>query len=44
MKSWHFVLVILALVCFLLEGLALRHPRVNLLGLGLALWVLSTMV
>ena len=36
-----FVLLILALVCFVLSGFNVPSPRVSLLGLGLAFWVLS---
>lgn len=35
------ILLILALVCFVLAALQVPSPRVGLLPLGLAFWVLS---
>jgi hypothetical protein len=32
-------LIVLALVLFLLAGFGVGHPRLNLIGLGLAAWV-----
>jgi hypothetical protein len=38
------VLLILALVCFLLAAVGVPAPRINLLALGLALWILAVIV
>ena len=38
------VLLILALVCFVLAALQVPGGRVNLIGLGLALWLLSQII
>jgi len=38
------VLLILAFVCLALAALQVSPSRVNLIALGLALWVLATMV
>ena len=41
MTVLYFVLFLLALICFLAAaGSATLHPRLNLVALGLALWVL----
>lgn len=42
MLMW--ILLILALVFFVLAAANVPSPRVNLLALGLALWVLSLLV
>jgi len=39
-----FVLMVLALVCFLLAAAGVPSSRVALVPLGLALWVLSELV
>lgn len=39
-----FILLLLSLVCLVLSGINVPSPRVNLLALGLALWVLSLLV
>lgn len=44
MITFHLVLMILALVCFLLSAVNVASPRVNLLAAGLACWVLSLLV
>lgn len=44
MLSVRLVLLILAFVFFVLAGFNVATPRVNLLALGLALWVLSLIV
>ena len=42
MATFHFVLLILALLCFGSAGLGLQAPRsFNLLALGLMFWVLA---
>ena len=39
------ILLIIAFICFVAEALKFNPvPRVNLLGLGLAFWVLSALV
>jgi len=38
------ILLILALVCFVLVAAGVPTPRVNLLGLGLAFYVLTLLV
>lgn len=43
MVSLHFLLLFLALVCFVLAATGV-NSRVGLLPLGLALWVLSLLI
>lgn len=38
------ILLVFAFVLFVLAGVNIGHPRVNLLGLGLACWVLSILL
>ncbi|GAT68219.1 hypothetical protein HS048_28150 [Planomonospora sp. ID91781] len=38
------ILLIFALACFLLAAFGIGGARINLLALGLALWVLSELV
>ncbi|GAA0379894.1 hypothetical protein Acor_01370 [Acrocarpospora corrugata] len=38
------VLLIFALACFLLAAFNIGGARVNLIGLGLALWVLTELI
>ena len=38
------LLLILAFVCFILSAIGVNAPRVNLLALGLALWVLTLLL
>ncbi|MBB5084040.1 hypothetical protein [Nonomuraea endophytica] len=38
------ILLILALVCFVLAALNVAAPRINLLALGLALWILTEII
>ena len=42
MLSLHLILVILALCSFFVAAIAVPVPRINLLALGLFLWLLST--
>lgn len=44
MLSLKFVLLLLALICFVLATLEVSAPRVNLTAAGLAFWILSVMV
>ena len=44
MISLRVVLLVLALVSFLLAALEIRPPRLNMLGVGLCLWVLAELV
>jgi hypothetical protein len=44
MITLRLVLMIVAFVCFLLTGLGVSAPRVNLLGIGLACWILAEML
>ena len=44
MITLRLVLLITAFISFLLTALNVSAPRVNLLGLGLALWVLAVLV
>jgi hypothetical protein len=37
-------LLILACILFFLSGVNVQAPRVNLIGLGLSLWVLSILI
>jgi hypothetical protein len=38
------ILLIAAAVCFLLVAAGVAVPRINLLGLGLLLWVLTALI
>ena len=42
--QWHYVFLVAALVCFLLGTFSVPVPRVNLVALGLALFVISVMI
>ena len=43
--SIDLILLILAFICFVMEALKFNPaPRVNLLALGLALWVLTALI
>jgi hypothetical protein len=43
--STHFVLLLVALVCFLLAAIGVpQQSRVNLVALGLFFWVLSILI
>lgn len=44
MITLRLVLMILALVCLILAAIGVSAPRVNLLALGLSLWLLAVMV
>lgn len=44
MATLTFILLVLAFVLFLLAGFGIGHPRLNLLGLGLAAWVLAVLL
>jgi hypothetical protein len=44
MITIHLALLIAAFLCFLLTALNVVAPRLNLLGLGLAFWVLAVMI
>lgn len=44
MITLRLILYIVAFICFLLTGLGVSAPRVNLLGIGLACWVLAVML
>jgi len=44
MISLKVVLLILAFVTFVLAALNVPTPKINLIGLGLALWVLSAII
>jgi hypothetical protein len=44
MVTLHFVLLILAFVVFALSAAGVVTTRVNLIALGLALWVLAILV
>jgi hypothetical protein len=39
MEIVYFVLLLLALICFVLTAFGVQHSRVGLLALGLAFWV-----
>jgi hypothetical protein len=41
MITLRLVLMLLALICFALAAVGISTPRVNLLALGLALWLLA---
>lgn len=38
------ILLILALICFIAGAAGVAHPRVNLIALGLAFWVLTILI
>jgi hypothetical protein len=38
------ILLIVALVLFILAGLGVAHPRLNLTALGLAAWVATVII
>ena len=38
------ILLVFAFVCFVLAGLGVGGPRVNLIGFGLAAWVLTNII
>lgn len=42
--SVDLILLIAAFVCFVLAAIGVAVPRLNLLALGLALWVLTAIV
>ena len=44
MMTIDLVLLILALVCFIAAGVNVSSPRLNLVGAGLALWILSLLI
>lgn len=44
MLTLHLLLLLLAFVCFVLAALGVNSPRVSLLPLGLALWVLALLL
>jgi hypothetical protein len=44
MVTLRLVLMIAAFICFLLNALNISSPRGNLMGLGLALWVLAVLI
>ena len=41
---WTFLLLLVAFVCFVLAAIGVGLPRVNLLALGLACWVLTALI
>ena len=40
----NFIMLFLALVCFVLAAVNIPAPRINLVAMGLALWVLSLLI
>jgi len=44
MITIRLVLILLALVCFLIAAFGGSWPRVNLVALGLALWIATLLV
>jgi hypothetical protein len=44
MMTIDLILLVLAFVCFMLAAFQVPAPRVNLLALGLAAWVLSLLL
>lgn len=38
------LLLVIAFICFVLAAISVPIPRVNLIALGLALWVLAVLV
>jgi len=44
MMALRLALLIVAMLLFALEGFGVKHPRINFIGLGLALWVLNVVL
>lgn len=44
MNTLYLILLIGALVCFLADAISISSPRIKLLPLGLALWVLVAVI
>ena len=44
MITLSLVLMLLAFICFVLTAVEVQTPRVNLLALGLALWMLTLLL
>jgi cytochrome b subunit of formate dehydrogenase len=44
MITLRLLLMIVAFIMLLLSGLGISAPRINLQGLGLALWLLAVMI
>lgn len=44
MITIRLALLLIAFICFLLTALGVSAPRINLLGLGLAFWVLAVVI
>jgi hypothetical protein len=44
MAAIHTALLIVALVCFVLAGVNVASPRVNLVAIGLAAWIASVLL
>jgi hypothetical protein len=44
MITVHIVLLLIALICFIMAAIEVQAPRVNLLALGLALWMLTLII
>jgi hypothetical protein len=44
MITVHIVLLLMALICFLLAAIEVQTPRVNLIALRLALWMLTLII
>lgn len=41
MKPFRFAMLLVALVCFALAGFGVSHPKINLIGIGLAIVTLA---
>ena len=44
MITIHVIALLLALICFILAAIEVSAPRVNLVALGLALWIVDVLV
>lgn len=44
MITIHLVLLLLAFICLMLAAVGVQTPRVNLVALGLAFWMLSLLI
>jgi hypothetical protein len=42
--SWSTILLIIAFIAFVLAAIGWGYKKTNLLGIGLALWVLSILI
>jgi hypothetical protein len=44
MSLFHIILMVAAFICFLLSAIGVSMPRGNIMGAGLACWVLAELL